>query len=346
MTVEALRGSRASRRARRSARRTSSRSGSCRGSTTGPIEGTIAFIEKKFAQAARDRRGEHAAPSRPAGTTARRRRTSPSRTRSRRRSSTPGTYRQITGNTALSLRPRRRVQALRASRSSSAPTRSRRRPTILEELAQLQALRRAHVPGRGRDRRRRRGARRRLRRRARRDDLRGPGHRAQVRDGRARGHARAAAAHPRHPARRPVHGHADEARAGRPADGALRPELGVARSRRRRRRRRRGCFDAAIEAARIALKYRTPVFLLSDAYLANGSEPWLIPDVATLPDISTTFATAPNDGDRVPPVQARRRDARAARGRSRARRASSTGSAASRRRTGPATSPTTPRTTT
>jgi 2-oxoglutarate/2-oxoacid ferredoxin oxidoreductase subunit alpha len=54
------------------------------------------------------------------------------------------------------------------------------------------------------------------------------------------------------------------------------------------------CFDAAIEAARIALKYRTPVYLLSDAYLANGSEPWLLPDVADLPDISTTFATAPN----------------------------------------------------
>jgi 2-oxoglutarate ferredoxin oxidoreductase subunit alpha len=51
------------------------------------------------------------------------------------------------------------------------------------------------------------------------------------------------------------------------------------------------CFHAAIEAARIALKYRTPVFLLSDAYLANGSEPWLLPDVATLPDISTQFAT-------------------------------------------------------
>ncbi len=57
------------------------------------------------------------------------------------------------------------------------------------------------------------------------------------------------------------------------------------------------CFHAAIEAARIALKYRTPVFLLSDAYLANGSEPWLIPDVSTLPDISTEFATKPNDGD-------------------------------------------------
>ena len=52
------------------------------------------------------------------------------------------------------------------------------------------------------------------------------------------------------------------------------------------------CFHAAIEAARIALKYRTPVYLLSDAYLANGSEPWLIPDVADLPDISTAFATA------------------------------------------------------
>jgi 2-oxoglutarate ferredoxin oxidoreductase subunit alpha len=57
------------------------------------------------------------------------------------------------------------------------------------------------------------------------------------------------------------------------------------------------CFDAALEAARIALKYRTPVFLVSDAYLANGSEPWLIPDADELPDISTEFATAPNEGD-------------------------------------------------
>jgi 2-oxoglutarate ferredoxin oxidoreductase subunit alpha len=54
------------------------------------------------------------------------------------------------------------------------------------------------------------------------------------------------------------------------------------------------CFDAAIEAARIALKYRTPVLLLSDGYLANGSEPWRIPDVADLPDISVEFATEPN----------------------------------------------------
>jgi 2-oxoglutarate ferredoxin oxidoreductase subunit alpha len=54
------------------------------------------------------------------------------------------------------------------------------------------------------------------------------------------------------------------------------------------------CFDAAIEACRIALKYRTPVFLLSDAYLANGSEPWLLPDVATLPPIEVEFATEAN----------------------------------------------------
>src|SRR5947209_18322792 len=62
------------------------------------------------------------------------------------------------------------------------------------------------------------------------------------------------------------------------------------------------CFHAAIEAARIALKYRTPVYLLSDAYLANGSEPWLLPEVDSLPDISTPFATEPNfeDGTFLP----------------------------------------------
>ncbi len=57
------------------------------------------------------------------------------------------------------------------------------------------------------------------------------------------------------------------------------------------------CFHAAIEAARIALKYRTPVMLLSDGYLANGSEPWLLPDVASLPDISVPFTTEPNHVD-------------------------------------------------
>lgn len=54
------------------------------------------------------------------------------------------------------------------------------------------------------------------------------------------------------------------------------------------------CFDAAIEAVRIAVKYRTPVFLLSDGYLANGAEPWLFPRVEDLPDISSPFTTEPN----------------------------------------------------
>ncbi len=54
------------------------------------------------------------------------------------------------------------------------------------------------------------------------------------------------------------------------------------------------CFDAAIEATRIAVTYRTPVMLLSDGYLANGSEPWSIPDVDDLPLIDPNFATATN----------------------------------------------------
>jgi 2-oxoglutarate ferredoxin oxidoreductase subunit alpha len=55
------------------------------------------------------------------------------------------------------------------------------------------------------------------------------------------------------------------------------------------------CFDAALEAVRIAVKYRTPVFLLSDAYLANGSEPWLLPDVDAIAPIDPGFAEA--DGE-------------------------------------------------
>ncbi|MFD4907174.1 2-oxoacid:acceptor oxidoreductase subunit alpha [Kitasatospora purpeofusca] len=57
------------------------------------------------------------------------------------------------------------------------------------------------------------------------------------------------------------------------------------------------CFDAALEAARIAVTYRTPVFLLSDGYLANGSEPWRIPEVDELPVIEPDFAAGPNRED-------------------------------------------------
>jgi 2-oxoglutarate ferredoxin oxidoreductase subunit alpha len=53
------------------------------------------------------------------------------------------------------------------------------------------------------------------------------------------------------------------------------------------------CFDAAFEACRIAVKYMTPVILLTDGYLANGSEPWQVPEVDSLPTIDVKFRTDP-----------------------------------------------------
>ena len=61
------------------------------------------------------------------------------------------------------------------------------------------------------------------------------------------------------------------------------------------------CFDAAIEAARIAVTYRTPVILLADTFLGNSSEPWRLPDVDSIPTIDPGFATGPNaDGVFMP----------------------------------------------
>jgi 2-oxoglutarate ferredoxin oxidoreductase subunit alpha len=64
------------------------------------------------------------------------------------------------------------------------------------------------------------------------------------------------------------------------------------------------CFDAAIEAARVAIRYRTPVILLSDGYLANGAEPWSVPSVEDLPDLAAEvdFTAVPNgeDGEFLP----------------------------------------------
>ncbi|NUQ90066.1 MAG: 2-oxoacid:acceptor oxidoreductase subunit alpha [Glycomyces artemisiae] len=57
------------------------------------------------------------------------------------------------------------------------------------------------------------------------------------------------------------------------------------------------CFDIMLEAARIALTYRTPVMVLSDGYIANGAEPWKLPELADLPDLSVEFATEPNAVD-------------------------------------------------
>ena len=61
------------------------------------------------------------------------------------------------------------------------------------------------------------------------------------------------------------------------------------------------CFDSAIEAVRIAVTHRTPVILLSDTFLANSSEPWRLPDAATLPEIDPAFSTEPDaDGSFMP----------------------------------------------
>lgn len=62
-------------------------------------------------------------------------------------------------------------------------------------------------------------------------------------------------------------------------------------------------FDLAIEAARIAIKYMTPVILMSDNHVANSSEPWLLPDVESLPDISIPFAVSSNGGGHFLPYE-------------------------------------------
>jgi 2-oxoglutarate ferredoxin oxidoreductase subunit alpha len=71
------------------------------------------------------------------------------------------------------------------------------------------------------------------------------------------------------------------------------------------------CFETALEAVRIAVKYRTPVIILSDGYLANGSEPWQIPEVASLPKLRDEFSfSSPTEwgGDGQPAFQPFRRN--------------------------------------
>ncbi|HYV15557.1 MAG TPA: 2-oxoacid:acceptor oxidoreductase subunit alpha [Conexibacter sp.] len=60
------------------------------------------------------------------------------------------------------------------------------------------------------------------------------------------------------------------------------------------------CFEAAFEAARLAIEYRTPVILLSDGFLSNSSEPWRIPSLDELPEIDPAFATPPAGGSDEP----------------------------------------------
>jgi len=102
------------------------------------------------------------------------------------------------------------------------------------------------------------------------------------------------------------------------------------------------CFAIAIEAVRLAVKYRTPVIVLSDGYLANGAEPWKLPDLDAFPAIEPNFAAAPNhvDDDGTESFWPYIRDAEtlARPWAPRASPASSTASAASKRPTAAATS--------
>ncbi len=70
------------------------------------------------------------------------------------------------------------------------------------------------------------------------------------------------------------------------------------------------CFTMAVEAVRTAVRYRTPVILLGDTFLANSSEPWRIPDSSELPEIDPEFAQAPNTGDDFMPYLRDERGAR------------------------------------
>ena len=150
----------------------------------------------------------------------------------------PGTYTNVTGNTALAW------GLLAASELAKLPLFLGSYPItpasdILHELSKHKNFGVRTLPGRGRDRRHRCGARRGLRRRPRRHDDERPGARPQGRDDRAGRHARAAAAHRRHPAGRPVDGPADEDRAVRPAARHVRPPRRGARADRGGRRRPR-----------------------------------------------------------------------------------------------------------
>ena len=213
-----------------------------------PIEATIAFLEKRFAKVPDIRDANIAAFK--AGLELRRdHRGVRGAVRGQAAPMPAGTYRNITGNLALAYGL---VAGGRAVRPAAVPRLLPDHPGLRHpaRAVQAQAVRRDDVPGRGRDRRRRRRARCGVRRRARRDHHVRSRPRAEGRDDRSGGDARAAAAGRRRPARRPVDRPAHQDRAGRPAAGDVRPQRRVAGADRRAavarrllRRRARGGPD-------------------------------------------------------------------------------------------------------
>ena len=216
----------------------------------------------------------------------------------------PGTYRNINGTTAMAL------GLVAASVRSSLPLFYASYPITPgvgapARAVAAQALRRAHDAGGGRDRRRQHRARRVVRRPPRRHGDERAGHGPQGGDDRPRRRARASAGRDRRAARRSVDRHADQDRGRRPLLAMYgrhgeSPLPIVAASRPGQ------SFEAALEAVRIAVKYRTPVILLSDTFLANSSEPWRIPTLADLPDARPRLRDRAQRGRGVLALPARR----------------------------------------
>ncbi len=202
-----------------------------------------------------------------------------------------GEYRQISGNTALAygVVAAGQLGDIQVVLGTYPITPGQRHPA---RAVEVQALQRAHLPGRGRDRRHRCGHRGGvLRWRPRRHQHVRTRRFAQVGGHRLGRDDRVAAARHRCAARRSVHRPADQDRTGRPAAGALRPQrriagrgagsvlaVGLLRCRRRGRAHRDRLSHAGDHLVRRAI--------------ANGSEPWRIPDISTYPAIEHTFAEA------------------------------------------------------
>ena len=349
ITLEVVQEGRVSSPATPSGPRTSSPSGLVCWLYTRPIEPTIDWIEQKFAGKPHGARGEH---PRLQGRLPLRRDRRALRLLLRghaggaRAGRVPQHHRQH--RPGLGAHRRRRTRA--ASRSSSAPTRSPRPRTSSTSCPSTSSS------GCARSRPRTRspaigaalgaafggglGV----------TTTSGPGHRPEVGDDGPGHQPRAAAARHRHPARRPV----DRACRPRPSRPTCCTPCTAATARRRCRSwRPRPPATASTPPSRRSasrVKYRTPVILLSDGYLANGAEPWRLPDVDDLPDIDPGFATEPNhtddDGTAVFwPYVRDERDARPALGAARARRARAPHRRPREVRTARATSPTTAPTT-
>ena len=219
-----------------------------------------------------------------------------------------GTYRSITGNQALAwglmaAAERSSCELFLGLISDYAGQRYFARADAVQEF------RRPHISGGRRNRRDDLGHRRRLWRRDGRDDLQRPGHRAEARSDRSGGNDRIAGADHQRAARRPKHWLADENRTGRFAASGLRPQRRMPRSS-ARRAQPGDCFEIVQEAWQIAVRYMTPVFVLTDGYLANGSEPWRIPDTTKLSPIEVEHPGPSVSGQQFMPYARNERLAR------------------------------------